>query len=94
MNGVEMLRDIASTNPSVRALLISGFGAPQGLPRQVCCVLQKPFRPAQLIDAVRRHFDWSGGEIVACAPEPQIVAAIGQVRQATGFGKRLGSAID
>ena len=77
MNGIEMLEEIANTNPSIRSLLISGYGAPRRLPEQVCAVLQKPFRPCQLIDAVHRHFERPASGIIASTPEPQFVEAVG-----------------
>ena len=77
MNGIEMLRGIVDNNAGVRCLLISGYGAPKGLPSQVGAVLQKPFRPRQLIDAVNQHFDWSDGGILTCTPESQLPATVG-----------------
>jgi len=52
--GLEMAEDVLRLRSDVNILLMSGYGVPDVLPRQVSGILPKPFAPKQLIDAVRR----------------------------------------
>jgi len=54
MNGAELVARIRERNPTAKVLVMSGY-APSGAagPVKGCPVLRKPFRPAELRDAVR-----------------------------------------
>jgi CheY-like chemotaxis protein len=53
LNGQEMISRLAAERYPARYLLISGYGANQGVPPGLS-VLRKPFTSSQLIDAVER----------------------------------------
>jgi PAS domain S-box-containing protein len=58
MGGDEALEQIRLIRPDARVLLVSGFSEPEPGPRWTtegrCAFLQKPFKPADLIDALRQ----------------------------------------
>lgn len=58
MAGDEALEQIRLIRPDARVLLVSGFSEPEPGPRWTtegrCAFLQKPFKPADLIDAMRQ----------------------------------------
>jgi len=58
MGGDEALEQIRLIRPDARVLLVSGFSEPEPGPRWTtegrCAFLQKPFKPADLIEALRQ----------------------------------------
>jgi PAS domain S-box-containing protein len=58
MGGDEALEQIRLIRPDARVLLVSGFSEPEPGPRWTsegrCAFLQKPFKPADLIDALQQ----------------------------------------
>lgn len=57
VNGVELLRALALTRPTLPVILMSGYAGPQLAERGIaapCGILAKPFRPEELVAEVRR----------------------------------------
>jgi two-component system cell cycle sensor histidine kinase/response regulator CckA len=82
MGGDEALEQIRLIRPDARVLLVSGYSEPEPGPRWTtegrCAFLQKPFKPADLINALQRLL----GDAEGSAPPTLSEAAVGKQRAA------------
>jgi two-component system, cell cycle sensor histidine kinase and response regulator CckA len=60
LNGVDLVRELATISPGIPVLLVSGYAAAELAERGIavsCGILAKPYLPEQLLAALRRCID-------------------------------------
>ncbi|HEY8703116.1 MAG TPA: hypothetical protein VIL98_00070, partial [Gaiellaceae bacterium] len=66
MSGYELAARVSDSRPEIRVLFISGNAHAAAWPTRIDGeVLQKPFAPDQLVQAVRRVLDGLGSVVIA-----------------------------
>jgi DNA-binding NtrC family response regulator len=61
MGGVELVRNIFEIDTKANVILMTGFSARPVVPEdlnKLCAILQKPFSPIQLIEAVKKCLEY------------------------------------
>jgi two-component system, cell cycle sensor histidine kinase and response regulator CckA len=61
MGGIEMVRKIFEMHAHANVIMMSGSNLPDLIPdevRRLCSVIEKPFTPARLIEAVNKCLDY------------------------------------
>jgi DNA-binding NtrC family response regulator len=70
MDGIELARNLFGIHAHANVILMSGYGLHRLIPeelRRLCSVIQKPFSPGRLIEAVRKCLNYDAEHYPAVA---------------------------